>query len=350
MASGSLSGRAQTVLGPVAPEGLGITLMHEHLLVDLRRVFDEPADARGRALSRQQVTLSNLAWVTKNWASSLDNLVLDDPELAAAEVMLFKDAGGGTIVDVNTADLVRHPPVLRDISRRCGVNIVMGCGYYHAGFHPADMAERSEEELADEIAADILVGVDGTGIRAGIIGEVGCSWPLHPNEAKSLRASARAQRETGAAITIHPGRHVDAPFEILDVLERAGADPARVVMGHIERTGFDADTLLRLARRGCCLEYDWFGEVRPAYPHGRVDVPSDGERIREIAFLIAAGHGSQVVVSHDVCFKMRLAAYGGPGYEHIPRYVAEWMRAMGIAGDEVRRILIENPRRILAFP
>ena len=86
--------------------------------------------------------------------------------------------------------------------------------------------------LADarEIVNDVVEGVGDTGVRAGIIGELGCSWPLRPNEAKVLKASAQAQKETGAPITIHPGRHIDAPFEIIDVLDKAGADISRVVM------------------------------------------------------------------------------------------------------------------------
>ncbi len=167
--------------------------------------------------------------------------------------------------------------------------------------------------------------------------------------ATSLRASARAQRQTGAAITIHPGRHVDSPFEIIDVLECAGADIGRVVMGHMERTGLDEAGLLQLARTGCILEWDWFGEVRPAFPHGRVDVPSDGERIKEIGFLIAQGFADRIVLSQDVCFKTRLAAFGGPGYAHIVKYVTKWMIALGIGAADINAMLIENPRRILTL-
>jgi phosphotriesterase-related protein len=170
---------------------------------------------------------------------------------------------------------------------------------------------------------------------------------LFPNEEKSLKATAMASRETGVSISIHPGRHVDAPFQILDILERAGADIGRVVMGHMERTGLDSERLIKLARTGCYLEYDWFGEVRPTYPYGRVDVPSDGERIKTLAYLIDEGFGDRLLVSHDVCFKTRLSSYGGPGYAHILKYVKPWMKALGVKDEAVDRILIDNPRRIL---
>ena len=194
-------------------------------------------------------------------------------------------------------------------------------------------------------------GPDGrrTGVRAGIIGEVGCSWPLHPNERKSLRAAARAQRETGAPISIHPGRDQAAPFEILEILAAAGADPARVVIGHIERTDFEPGNLVRLARTGCYVELDWFGEVLSMYPTGPVNVPSDSERIDQVRMLIGEGHAEQVLASHDVCLKTRLERYGGGGYGHIPRDVTIWMAAKGMSADEIDLVVRRNPQRMLAI-
>ena len=127
------------------------------------------------------------------------------------EVGKFRAAGGGAIVDATTAQIGRDPHALARISRESGVHVVMGAGYYVAAVHPEDMGERSVDDLAREIIADVAEGVDGSGIRAGIIGEVGCTWPLATTERKSLLAAAVAQRETGAAILVHPGRHPDAP-------------------------------------------------------------------------------------------------------------------------------------------
>ena len=349
MMASDMEGRAQTVLGAVAPEALGITMMHEHLLLDLRRLFHEPEDEAERGMGRAPVDLGTLSWVLMNWNGSLDNLVLSDHALAADEVELFKKAGGGTLVDVTSVGLGREPLALRRVAELTGLHIVMGSSYYTAAFHPADMEAKAEDVIREEIVRDITEGAANTNVRAGIIGEVGCTWPLHPHEAKVLRASARAQRDTGAAVTIHPGLHVDSPFEILDILESAGADPGRVIMGHMERTGLDRDGLLRLLRRGCHVEFDWFGEVRPTYPSGRIDVPSDGERIRTIAFLISQGFGRKIVVSQDICLKARLASFGGPGYAHIAKYVRRWMRAMGIGSEEIDDLLVGNPRRLLRF-
>jgi phosphotriesterase-related protein len=349
MESTSISGQAQTVLGAVAPEELGITMMHEHLIIDLRRFYHEPENPQEHPNAHAPVDLDTLSWVFMNWSASLDNLVLSDQNVAVDEAGIFKQAGGGTLVDVTSVGLGRDPHALRRIAEKTDLHIVMGSSYYLATFHPPDMDDKTEDDIYEEIVRDITEGVGDSGVRAGIIGEVGCSWPLHPNEAKALRASARAQRETGAPLSIHPGLHVDAPFEIVDILAKAGADIERVIIGHMERTRLDRERLVRLLRSGCYVEFDWFGEVRPTYPHGIIEVPSDSERIKTIAFLIGEGFGKKVVVSQDICLKARLASYGGPGYGHIARYVRTWMRELGIKADEIDDLLVGNPRRILAF-
>ena len=117
-----------------------------------------------------------------NWCNCEDNLVLDDADLAIREAMLFKHAGGGTLVDVTNVGLGRQPAQLRRISEETGLHVIMGASYYHALFHPPGTDEKTEEQICEEIVADLTEGVDGTDICAGIIGEVGCTWPLHPNE------------------------------------------------------------------------------------------------------------------------------------------------------------------------
>ena len=98
----------------------------------------------------------------------------------------------------------------------------------------------SEDDVVRQIVSDVTVGVDGTTFRSGVIGEVGCSWPLMPNERKALRASARAQLITGAPILIHPGRDETAPLEIIEVLREAGADLERTIIGHLGPHSFSS--------------------------------------------------------------------------------------------------------------
>ena len=151
------------------------------------------------------------------------------------------------------------PIGLANIARATGANIITGAGYYIAPSHPDGMDDVTVDDLTAEMVADVTTGVGNTGIRAGIIGELGCGWPLHDNERKVLLAAAVAQQETGASILVHPGRDEEAPFEVLDILAGAGADVERVVMGHIGRTYKSIERVLDLAKTGCYLEYDQFG-------------------------------------------------------------------------------------------
>ena len=349
MANSELSGLAHTVLGPVLPEVLGPTTTHEHLLIDFLCMFNPPTEASERFKAFEPVRLENLGWVRYDSFRNKDNLELLDEDTAISEALLFKRAGGGTIVDVTTIGIGRDPLALARISRATGLNIVMGAGYYVGAVHPADMDDKTDADIADEMVSEITSGVGDTGVKAGIIGELGCSWPLTENERKVLRAGARAQRETGSALLIHPGRNAAAPFEILDVLAEAGADIGRVVMGHLDRTFADVSALLELAERGSLLEYDLFGWENSYYPLSEMDIPNDAQRIGFIKRLVDEGYAQRIVIAQDVCFKHRLVKYGGHGYAYILENIVPRLREKGISQEDVDAILVGNPARILTF-
>jgi len=270
--------------------------------------------------------------------------------------MHFKLAGGNSIVELSNIGLARDPEALARISRATGLNIIMGSGYYQAASHGPEMDAKTEDEITEEIVRDITVGVGNTGIRSGIIGEVGCSWPLTDNERKSLRASARAQRLTGAPLNVHPGHSEEAPMEIIKILSDAGADIGRTVIDHMERTLRNPDNRVELAKTGCYLEYDTFG--REGYFQRRhvgggtrivVDMPNDTQRINEIIELIDRGYLKQLLISHDICRKDKLRAYGGWGYDHILRNVLLVLHDKGMTEEQIHTILVDNPKRLLTF-
>ena len=204
---------------------------------------------------------------------------------------------------------------------------------------------------ARKIIEDITkTGADGAGVRAGIIGEIGCTWPLTGNERKSLRASAAAQRETGAAILIHPGRHDSAPLEIIEILANAGADVSRVIMGHLDRTIENFETLASLASIGCFLEWDLFGNELSHYPLSHVDMPSDGQRMDVIGRAVTElDCADRIVLGHDICTRHRLSRYGGHGYGHIFQNIVPRLRTRGFTDAQVQAITTHNPARILTF-
>jgi phosphotriesterase-related protein len=350
MPSSPLSGQAQTVLGPIAGEAMGITLPHEHLLIDFEVMFREPATGAERGLARQPVGLANLGWVRHNFSSNLDNLQLLDESTARDEALLFKHAGGQTFVDPTNRGLARDPLALARIARATGLNVIMGSGYYVAAAHPADMERKTTDDIARELVTDLTVGVDGTGVRAGFIGEIGTTWPWADSEKKVLRAAVAAQRDTGAALMIHPGRHERLPLQLVDFIRAEGADLGRTIMCHIERTIADPAVLYDLAATGVCLEYDLFGLETSYYPYNPAfDMPNDGERMRQILGLIERGHLAQILMSHDIAYKHCLTRWGGFGYHHLLRNVIPRLRAKGADDKTIQTLLIDNPRRAFAY-
>jgi len=349
-ASRPRAGQVQTVLGAIAAEEIGVTLPHEHLLIDFGVMFAEPAAASDKGRAWAPVSLDNLGWVRQNFNANLDNLRLTDEEVARDEILLFKHAGGRTVVDPTPRSLARDPLALARIARATGLNVVMGAGYYVAASHPADMDRRTVDELTREMVADVTVGVGTTGVRSGLIGEIGCTWPWTDNEKKVVRAAVLAQRETGAPLMIHPGRHPTAPTEIAELVQKEGGDLRRTIMCHICRTITDVRAVIDLARTGIWLEYDLFGLETSYYPYNPgFDMPNDGGRMAHVLALIEAGHRDQVLMSHDIAYKTALAKYGGYGYHHLLVNVVPRLRAKGLDDSGLRRLLVENPARAFAF-
>jgi phosphotriesterase-related protein len=353
MAISKIAGKVQTVLGVIEGEDLGATLIHEHLFIDGKCLFTEPEGASERALAYEPVDWHNLSWLRYHPYQNLDNMRLLDEQEAIDEAMIFKKSGGRTIVDVTITGIGRDPKGIARVSRATGLNVVMGSGYYTAPSLSPEFAAKPEEEISEEIISDITVGVGGTGIRAGLIGEIGCSWPLHDYERKTLKAAAVAQQKTGACLSVHPGRNRKAPFDVVDILEQAGADLSRVIICHIDARIRDHEGRTQLLQKGCVLEYDlwgWEGHF-PTYwtSDDYMDLPNDTQRIYEIRRHIEEGYLNQIVMSHDICGKTRRARYGGWGYAHILNYVVPMMRQRGITQEQIDAIIVANPRRLLTF-
>lgn len=344
-----MAGKAQTVLGPIPGDELGITLPHEHLLIDFRLMYREPDGSSGPGRGREPVGLQNHYEILYDWTRNLDNLHLFDEKTAIEEALEFCLEGGRTLVDATSVGIGRDPLALQRISRATGLHVIMGAGYYVAASHPPDMDGRTEDDIAREIVRDIGEGVGDTGVRAGMIGEIGCTWPWTANERKSVRGAAEAARETGAPLMIHPGRDPAAPEAHLEEVRKTGLDLGRVIMCHIDRTISDPARLKALAETGCFLEYDLFGTEISFYPLGEIEMPSDAERVRQILWLLEQGHARQVLMSHDIFSKVHLTRYGGHGYGHILRRIVPRLRKKGLGDKELRTLLVDNPARAVTF-
>ena len=344
-----LKGKIQTVLGPIDPDSLKTTLMHEHLICSLASALIKPENSADKCNANSPITLQNLGWVRQNWLKSQPNLVLNDEKLAIAELFKFKQLLGSTIVDVTSNGLHADPIAVARISRATGVNVVLGTGYYVDASLSTETKDKTEETITQEIINDITNGFGGSGIKSGIIGEIGTTWPLTVFEEKSLKAAIEAHKITGAALSIHLGKHPDVPFHILKILQKQNVKLNKVIFCHMDRTIEDRDSLKSIAESGINLEYDTFGMEVSYFPYSYYSLPSDAERIKRIMWLIEDGFTNQIVVSQDIAFKIRLQEYGGTGYGHILEYIVPWMRELGVSDKDLKAILEENPRRILTF-
>jgi phosphotriesterase-related protein len=345
-------GKAQTVLGPIPANSLGKTLMHEHLFLNISKYFMEPSEADEKKLAHEPLKLENIYWVRLHPFSNLDNLCLSDEKLAIREAVLFKMAGGDTITEVTPrGGIGRNPLGLARVAHETGLNIVMGTGYYIGPLHPVELSFQTEQDITDEIVKELTVGINDTGVCAGIIGEIGCSLPLDEKERKILRCCASAQQRTGAAIYLHPSPSEDQVLENIKVLKDAGADLSRVVVGHIDVIGYNDITCRKIADAGCFIGFDSFGnEGFSDVPHPGFYVElSDVKRIDNIIGLIKDGYLNHILVSQDIGTKIRLTTYGGTGYAHILRDVVPIMRVKGLSDDQINTLLVENPRRVLSF-
>jgi phosphotriesterase-related protein len=337
----------QTVRGLIEPDQLGPTLMHEHVVTD----YTPPAQ-RGR--DPVEITLENHFELSYHWVDHPGMRDLSDAQVATREMQLMVESGGRSVVDVSTRGMILYPQRMREVSERSGAHLIMGCGRYYddEGFFSQDERARGVDNLAREFIDEIRLGIDGTQVKAGIIGEVGCSCPWHESERRSVTAAVIAQRETGAALTIHPGRgDPEAPFEIVEFIRRAGADLSRTIMDHNERRLKDVDAALRLADTGVVLEFDMFGQETSYFAAtGKpFDLSGDSSRLTWMRALIDHGHIERIVISHDICQKPRLQTFGGHGYSHIYRNIIPMMRQRNFSESEIDAILVQNPKRLLTF-
>jgi len=339
--------RIVTVLGPIEPNKLGPTLAHEHLLFDLRCLWEQPPPERVHLVDAEP-TPENRAELERDLYHSKKTLHQDDPELAAREASRFREAGGATIVDLTTVGLGPSPNALRDIARATGLNVVAGAGYYREKCLPPEVLDKSVDELADELEGWVVEGMYGTDVRAGILGELGTMSPIRPFEERQLQAAARVQRKTGVPINVHPSIWAHEHLRIIDILEDAGADLSRVAISHCDQL-VEPAWHRQIADRGVLLCFDTFG-AEFQYDSDGSREPTDTERIDCLVRLLDAGYVAQLLLSHDICSRLQLHRYGGPGYDHVATTVVDRLRAAGVVQAYLDQMLIANPRRLLTTP
>jgi phosphotriesterase-related protein len=334
----------ETVCGPIAPTSLGVTLMHEHVLCDVT-----PPEIAAAQPEQVPITMQNASAIRYNWFRHFGNQILDSAEIAATELSLLKVAGGNALVELTTAGMKPDPTGLRAASENSGVHIIAGTGFYVEEFAADIVGIRSPDNLAAEMIGSLQEGFGTSGIKAGIIGEIGISDPCRESERRALQAAVIAQQETGAAINIHPGRNPGSPLALARFVVEAGGNVERLIISHLDRTLFTDDEVVALLDLGCVGEWDFFGIESSYYPFSGIDLPNDGQRLNLISRMAGRGFERQIAISQDICTKTRLTHWGGHGYAHLIENVVPMMRRKCLCDALIDQILIETPKRLLTL-
>lgn len=337
----------QTVRGPVEPATLGITSMHEHIFLDGTGAWPDSVtvgEARDE-LRDKPVSVELLGELRVDPFASFDNMRLTDEDMQGSEVQFFAAAGGKTIVDPTGRGNGRRVQSLKVVSERTGVNIVAATGWYLEPSHPPEVKACSIPELRDIMVEEITVGIEGTKIRAGIIGEIGISREFTAQEEKVLRAAAQARHATDVPLMVHLPSCGKYGERVLDIVSEEGGDLSSTILCHMSWEVDDLAYQERLLKRGCWLEYDMLG-MDFFYPNDQGQAPCDRENVRAIASLVRAGYAERLLLASDVFMKIMLRHYGGNGYDYVLRHFVPRLRRAGIAETAITSLLVDNPRRV----
>ena len=304
-----------SVLGPMDTADLGFTLPHEHLI-------DSSAG----------VNATYGEMVDRPWA--LETAVND---LTQAHI-----EGVDTIVEVSPLDLGREVSLMKDVSERSGVQFICCTGCWLD--IPRSFWGRTSEFIAALWAREIEIGIDGTGIKAGII-KVATSDPISENEELMLRSAAKTHLRTGVPVTTHTPAQSRVGEEQVRILKEEGVEPHQIYIGHINNTP-DKDYHRELARLGVWLGWDINN------PFGRPHLPSWEKMTDYLKELLDEGLGANLMLSHDWNVVItRLASPGFPsrdenpdGYLWLTRKVIPRLKNSGIEQSDIDRMMKGNPR------
>lgn len=311
-----MSGRVRTVLGDVPAASLGLTLVHEHLVVDW-----------GELQGRPKLSLDFEATV----------------EQIAARLRSAAADGVGALADCTPIGAGRYADLMAEVSRRSGVAVIGATGFFHEGWTPMHPLARAldVDALADLYQRELTEGMGATTIRAGLIKCATGEGSIGPHEEKLLRATARAHRATNAPIVSHITDSLEA--EQLDLFEAEGVDPARICISHVGGGESWQGRLLGALRRGANVSVDMISyEFAP-----------DEQRIDVARVALEAGHLGQLMLAHDALVVQSgpetMFGIGPSDFGYIPRvFASSLQRAIGLTEAEIRTIMIENPQRFLA--
>lgn len=316
-----------TVLGRVAADDLGKTLMHEHFF------FGYPG-------------------FTGNTKYPVDREAVIKSSVEIADKI--KAHGVKTVVDATPNDCGRDPELLKEIAEQTGLNIICSTGFYYEGegapayFKFKQALGSAEAELYEMYMTEILEGIGNTGIKAGVIKLGSGKNAITDYERMFFKVAAKVQRETGIPIITHTQEGTMGP-EQAELLISEGADPKKILIGHM-CGNTDVKYHIRTLEQGVFVGFDRIGI------QGFVGAPMDKERVTLLLGLIAAGYGDQLMMSHDKVHTWLGKAPDWP--DELQKLIANWhmdhifeniipqLKEGGVSDEQIDTILVKNPNRI----
>ena len=280
----------------------GYTLVHEHMSIDLT-----PGDVGTEAF----------------------DLLCPD----------LKDAyryGVRNIVDMTNQSMGRSPEYVRRLAEETGMNIIMSTGHYLEQFIDQAIMDQTPEEIAEEAVRDLTEGIEGSGMKAGIIGEIAwCHEGPCEKELRSWEGMCIAARRTGATVSTHPSRGIQQ-IQQAEYLISHGIPPERIVIGHVEFYP-DDEALKKLLGLGVYIGLDMIGKT----------VGRDEYRADTVRKVKEWGHLDRMLLSMDITRTQDLRSAGSYGYAYMFETFIPMLEKRGITEEDIELMLRENPKKAL---
>ncbi|XP_050445131.1 phosphotriesterase-related protein-like [Cataglyphis hispanica] len=345
----------ESVLGAMKMSNLGTTLTHEYLVSNFCSLYLEvnsvSSNCSGLTYDFGSSSLRNFGYVKQYPYNNLYNLQLDDEEGIVAtieDLKLFKQANGGTIVEKSSC-LNRKINLLKSISKKTKVNILIGTGYHITDANKILTCTATIEEMYNHMNDEFENGCKNhPDVKPAFIAEGGNI--LLDFEKRALRAIGEFQGQFRYPVCFHPGKEVIPLMDVMRIYQEAGGHPTEFVMAHIDRifTSSKEDFLEFVDDTKCYLQFDQFGVESSFYQLNQFsDIMSDAQSIQFMASLNGNRKLERVLMSHDIHTKHRLIAFGGLGYAHITNNVVPRMLKKYFSLEEMELIRIRNPCRWL---
>lgn len=297
----------QTVRGKIPKEELGITMAHEHLIINLCDVRQD------------------------------NESYIDDVHIICEELEPIKKLGVKSIIELTTIDMHRNVNKLRHIAEKMDMHIVCATGYYLQEYHPKWLTDATIDDICDVYKKELLVGIDDTNIKAGIIGEVASGYNgMRENEIKVLKAAARVSKVVGCAVSTHCD-HGRYGVEQVSLLLGEGMNKDNLIIGHMDLI-LDVNYHLDILKHGVSIAFDTVSKTK---------YQSDEDRASHLKKLIDLGYEDHIVLSQDVSRKSYLLNEGGLGYTPVMSYFLDLLRKEGVHEHQIEKLVKYNPARII---